>query len=74
MSKIKVLVNLDPDENSIPALWMATFLLYHHMIFPLYIMQMGGETERQKQREGHFSSFYKVINSILLRSTPHDLI
>ena len=46
MSKIKVLVNLDPDENSIPALWMATFLLYHHMIFPLYIMQMGGETER----------------------------
>ena len=44
MSKIKV-VNLVPDGNSLPALWMVTFLLYHHMIFPLY-MQMGGETGR----------------------------
>ena len=48
---------------------MATFLLYHHTVFPLYI-QMG--KQRGRSREGYFSSFYKVINSILLRSNPHD--
>lgn len=73
MSKIKVLASLLPDENSLPALQVATFLFDHHMIFPLYI-QMGRETERQKQREGHFSSFHKVINSILLTSNTPDLI
>jgi len=48
-SKIKVLVNSVPGEDSLPNLPMATFLLCPHIAFPPC---MGAERERERERRG----------------------